>query len=227
MATYDDLEDWIRTENGNHDSLDDQVSVARWFWDRNLTVVDDRVVRTSQVEEDVEHRLDHQVRTSLDNLEKIGVLVQFDPPGSGSYIRHHRTETNFYDPSARKFVPLLEEELSRFLDDLASRPDQTPQVADGGSEEDDELSSTLRGVAANALGVARQGVESELTDPEDPIERMNRFDTVVKAIKNSEEVSRRRNYDEMGWRNSALRWCLSERAARMEGNQSLTQSGGK
>jgi hypothetical protein len=223
MTTYNNLEEWIRTENKNDNSVDDQVVVARWFCDRSITVVDDRVVRTSQVTEHVEHRLEYRVRTSLDNLEGIGVLLQIDPPGSGRYIRHHRSGQNFYDPSAGEFVPLLEEDISRLVDDLASRSQQTPQLADGGAHENenDGPAETLRSAVANALDVAESDVEHALTGPSSPIERMNRYDLAVKAVKDSDVVTRNRNYDEMGWRNSALRWTLSERATHMEMNQSL------
>ena len=94
-------------------------------------------------------------------------------------------------------------------------------MADGGVD-DGEPPKTLRGVAADAMDVGATEVESALTDPDESIEQMNRFDSVVKAVKENEKVSRGRDYDEMGWRNSALRWSLSERATHMEENQSLT-----
>ncbi|WP_233547917.1 hypothetical protein, partial [Haloferax sp. Atlit-10N] len=72
-----------------------------------------------------------------------------------------------------------------------------------------------------ALEVEESEVENSLTGPTDPVERMNRYDSVAKTVKDNEEVSRNRNYDEMGWRNSALRWTLSERAAHTEANHSL------
>jgi len=221
MATPDNIEDWIRAENEADDSVADQVTVAKWFWKRDITTLQDRVARTSQVSDGTEHRLDHKVRTCLDNLEEIGVLIQFDPPGSGQYIRHHRTGENFYDPSSRDFVPLLEEDLSRFLDDLASRTEPPLQRADGGDSEAEVSLETLRCIAGEALDIDEGDVESALISPDDPIERMTRYDSVVKAIKDSDVVSRNRDYDEMGWRNSALRWALSERAAHLQANQSL------
>lgn len=147
MAIPNDIGDWIQTENEADDSVADQMTVARWFWKRGITTLQDQVARTSQVSEGTEHRLDHQVRTCLDNLEEIGILVQFDPPGSGRYIRHHRSGENFYDPSTREFVPLLEEDLSRFLDDLASRTEPPLQRTDGGDDEAEMPPETLRSVA--------------------------------------------------------------------------------
>ena len=222
MATPDDIEDWIRTENEADASVADQVKVAKWFWKRDITTLQDRVARTSQVSDGTEHWLEHQVRTCLDNLEEIGVLIQFDPPGSGRYIRNHRTGENFYDPSTREFVPLLEEDLSRLLADLASRTEPSLQRADGGDDEVEMSAETLRNVVKNALDTGVGDIEAALTSPDDPIERMSRYDSIVKAIKDSDDVSRDGNYDEMGWRNSALRWALSERAARMEANESIT-----
>lgn len=226
MATYDDLEEWIRTESDGDDSVDDQVITAAWFWNRDITALKDRVARTNQVDDHIGHRLEYQTRTILDNLEEIGVLLQIDPPGSGQYIRNHRTGENFYDPRSREFVPVLEEDLSRLIEDLRTSQEQEAPIANGGNDEDtehdeDEESTTLRDVAAETLEVSEGEVEDELTDPDDPIERMNRYDSVVKAIKNSEHVSRTRNYDEMGWRNSALRWTLSELGEAVEANESL------
>lgn len=219
MAPYEDFEDWIRTENAADGSVDDQVKVAYWFLDRGFTLVVDRVARTSQVRERVGHRIDHTIRTVLDNLEEIGVLVQFDPPGGGSYIRHHRTGENFFDPSSRDYVPLLEEDLSRLIADLEAQAQLQPAVADGGEQgqgNEEEQPETLRSVAAEALEVDEPDVEQKLREPSDPIERMNQYDGVVKAIKRSDEVSRGRNYDEMGFRSMALRWTLSERAVAIE-----------
>lgn len=229
MATYDDLDAWIRTENAGTESVEDQVRMARWFVDHRISRLHDRVARTSQVEEHLEDQLTYTARTCLDNLEAIDVLDQLDPPGTGRYIRHHRSETNFYDPSSREFVPFLEEDLSRLLTDLAEQS-RTPQLADGGdTDEGDEDGddgaemppATIRAVAADALDVPEEDVEEALAVPEDPMERMNLYDVVVKAIKTSEEVSRGREYDEMGWRNMALRWTLSKRATYMTDHHPL------
>ena len=91
----------------------------------------------------------------------------------------------------------------------------------GGDDQGEVPSETLRSVARDALDVDEKDVENALTSPDDPIERMILYDSVVKAIKDSDGVSRSRDYDEMGWRNSALRWTLSERAAHLQANQSL------
>lgn len=226
MDTYTTLDDWIRTENEGQPSTEDQAVIGRWFFDHGITVINDKVATTSTVEENVDHRIGHETRTCLDNLEDIGVLVEIELPGNDTYIRNHRTGENFFNPPAREFVPLLNEEIHRLIDDLSSREREPLQVADGGTDEaEEEAEPTLREVAAEALETEESDVEAALTDPDDPFERMERFDPVVKAIKDNESVSRKRNYDEMGWRNKALRWSLSQRAAHMESNQSITSQG--
>jgi len=216
MTEDDDIEDRIRSENGNQPSCEDQVYTAYWFLENEITAPEETVVRTNTVYDQIGHRLDHGVRTVLDNLEDINILERRAPPGGGSYIRHHRTGRNFFDPRAREWVPLLDEEVSRFIDDMNAQDTSAQAIADGGEDEtEDESPITLRSVAAEALDVEQHEVEEELTEPED-VERMNNYDLVVGAIERNEEVSRNGNYDAMGWRNMAIRWTLSAAAVALE-----------
>ncbi|WP_152420535.1 hypothetical protein [Halococcus thailandensis] len=224
MTAYTTLEEWICDENGEMPSCADQITTGYWFLNHNCTVNDDNgEVRTSFVRERVEHRLDHEIRGVLGNLEEIDVLVEVPPPGAGGCIRHHRTDEVFFSPSKEEYVPYLDEEVSRFLDDMhAQEETQTLPTPDGGVNDSSEPVKTLRSVAANALNDDASSVEDELTEPSDSFERMLSYDDVVKAIKQSDDVSRDRDYDEMGWRNFALKWTLSQRAVRIERNESLT-----
>ena len=216
------IEEWIRSEHTHQPSCEDQILAAYWFFDQGITATSEKNARTSTVEEQIEHRLDHQVRGILDNLEELGVLGQVPRPGSGRYIRNHRTEQNFYDPASREFVPLLDEEISRFIEDMQNQDqEQLLPTPDGGDSEEEEPSKTLRTVAASALDINPPTVEDELTGTADPVERMNRYDPVLSAVKRNDDVSRNGDYDEMGWRNMALRWTLTERAVRIEENESI------
>jgi hypothetical protein len=223
MTVHTTLEEWIRGENGEMPSCADQITTAYWFLDHNYTVNDDNgEVRTNSVREKIDHRLDHEVRGVLGNLEEIGVLVEVPPPGSGGCIRHHRTDEVFFSPSEEEYVPYLDEEVNRFLDDMHAQEETlTLPTTDGGVDEPTKPTKTLRSVAAEALDEDTLSVEDALTEPGDSFERMLRFDDVIKAVKRSDAVSRNGNYDEMGWRNFALKWTLSERGVRMERNESL------
>ena len=224
MSGYSSLAGWIREENSHMPSCEDQITTARWFLEHNFTENDDDGdVRTSTVRENIGHRLDHEVPGVLGNLEQVGVLTEISLPGSGGCIRHHRTNEAFFSPSEEKYVPYLNEEVSRFLDDMHSQVNPQPlAAADGGNDEPSKSAKTLRSVALEALDEDVSSIEDELTEPGDPFERMLSYDDVIKAIKKSEEVSIEGDYDEMGWRNFATKWTLSRRATRMGRNESLT-----
>ena len=216
------IEEWIRSEHSHQPSCEDQIRAAYWFLDQDITDINGKNARTSAVEDGIGHRLAHQIRGILDNLEELGVLEQVPRPGSGRYIRNHRTGENFYDSRSWEFVPLLDEEISRFIEDMQNQEQEEPlPTPDGGDSGNGEPPETLRTVAASALGVEPPMVENELTGPADPIERMNRYDAVLSAIKRNDAVSRNGDYDKMGWRNMALRWTLTERAVRIEENEAI------
>lgn len=119
-------------------------------------------------------------------------------------------------------MALLDEEISRFIDDLQTQGKTQPlPTPDGGERSEERPPETLRTVAARALDVSPAEVEEELTGPTDPVDRMNSYDSAVKAIKESDQVSRNGDYDEMGWRNMALKWELSEQAVRIERNEAI------
>jgi hypothetical protein len=202
------LEEWIRAENGDLPSVDDQVWLAQWAKRRELFVDHDEVLRTKQIKETAQESVDYNPETLLHNLEEIGVFEKVEPQGNRSFIRSERTGEAFFTPDDDEFPPLLAEEISKLLEDIQNEQVAVP-ITDGGTEEDPE---TLRSIAAEALEVKPEMVEEEITQYSDPVKRMDRYETVVEAIIESDEVQRSGNYDLIGWRNAANRWGLSKRA---------------
>lgn len=226
MVIYRSLEQWIRGEHSDQPSCDDQVITAYWFVDNDITEISEKKERTSFVKEQLEHRLHHKVSRVLSNLEEIDVLVLIEPAGSGGCILHERTEERFFEPAKKEYVPYLDEEVSRFIEDMhtqeqESEDEQPLPATDGGAEDSEEPKPTLRSVAASELEVVPSAVEEVLTQRQDQFERMDDFDGVIASIKASEEVARGGEYDQMGWRNFANKWTLSRQAARMEQNEAL------
>jgi len=247
----DRLEQYISDEKGHLPSSESIVALANWLYANEYFETNDRVVPTSTLKDTLGDRLEYGVDTALDHLEEIDVVAEVSR-GSGQLILHERKNEGFFDPSNRDMIPLLEEEVSRFLEDLQEQEsrtlesedtsdDETPSVADGGEpetnsenaeaedideaeasdEEDaDDVPTTLRAVAAAALDVDVP-IEDALTNPTDHIERIERFDDVVSAIIESDEVSRRREYEPMGWRNTANKWVLTRTAKARKENESL------
>ncbi|RKD85226.1 hypothetical protein ATJ93_4728 [Halopiger aswanensis] len=244
----DRLEQYIRDEKGHLPSCESMIALANWLYANEYFETNDREIPTSDLRDILNDRLEHGVDTVLDHLEEISVIAEVSQ-GGGQFILHERTGEPFFDPNNREMIPLLEEEISRFLEDLHEQEsqaleskdagdDEAQSIADGGEPEDvdsdmtdeteagdeedtDSAPTTLRSVAADALDVELV-VEDALMNPTDHIERMVRFDDVVTAVIESDEVSRGQAYEPMGWRNTANKWVLTTTAKARKENESLT-----
>lgn len=219
---YETPEAKIREENGHQPSVNDQVKVVPWFNRNRYTVPDEREARTSTVRDGVEERVDHGVRDILDNLEDIGVLEVTEPPGTDNYIRHHRTEKNFFPrfdtDDFHEMRELLEEERSRLLSDIheqsaASTEGEVP-LPDGGERPVGEA-------VAEKIEHSVDEIERWLLEPNDLVDRISRFDGAVKAIDDDDDAAKGRDYEAMGWRSVSLKWSLSEEDTARMRNQSL------
>lgn len=115
---YEDLEDWIRTENGTHGSVEGQAFVAKWLCKQRYTIPDDREIRRRALDDKIGVRVEHSIETILENLEDIEVVEKITPSGDGQYIQHERSNTLFFDPTDGRIPEYLEEEISRFKKDL-------------------------------------------------------------------------------------------------------------
>lgn len=219
---HDTPEEKIRDLNGHQPSVDDQVRAVPWFDRHKYTVPDGREARTSTVEEGIEDRVDHEVRDILDNLEDIDVLERTDPPGTDKYIRHHRTERNFFPSFDRDdflaMEELLTEERSRLLADIreqsGDKSEEEVPLPDGGE-------NPIGNVIVEAIEAEILDIEQWLLAPEDLIDRITRFDKAVTVVENSEQAEKGRDYEAMGWRNVSLKWALSKEDTRRMRNHSF------
>ncbi|MCU4971130.1 hypothetical protein OB955_00055 [Halobacteria archaeon AArc-m2/3/4] len=237
MNEPDNIEELVREEDAGS-CVEDQVTMAYWFYNNDVTAPKDREKRTAEIIEALAEQLDHEPETVIGNLVSIEVVERVPTSGSGTYIRNHRTEDNFYTPNEDGFLEQLKEEITRLLLDILEQEQaQKPTAADGGSGED---VPTIRTIAAEAVGVIPDNlvyaltgtlefvtevpelVDDEEIELEDPVERMNNFDSAVKAIIAHDEIERGRNYEPMGWRNVANRYTLTQRAAAIEDNHSVS-----
>ena len=235
--TYDTIDEWIREENSHQPSSPDQLITAYWFYRNDITILDEDDRRTSQVGESLQDRLDHEVDQVLNNLADIGILKKREPP-TRVFIQNKRTRDAFFTPNDEDFPPNLFAEISRLVYDLHLRegegergrfpgPLRLPTiapVADGGeSGSTTETKDTyqFRQFIADDLEVDPFDVEEALVGPDDPVECMVQFDSLIETIKESDEVERKLEYDQVGWRNRANRWTLSATAKRIEENESL------
>lgn len=203
---YARLVDSIRNNENNATytpTIDDQLYLAIYLYEKSVTEPNNTEWRKSEFPEAVRKTLDHDLSTVLENLSETDVVNLIEPRGSGTFIRSNRTGDLFYRPTD-KFEELLGEEIRRFVADLSEETEGASAVADGGTAR-----PTLRSVAADALDVDPFEVESEVQDFNDPVDRMENYDTAVQAIESEPDVQQRRDYQPLGWRNAALKYQLS------------------
>jgi len=235
MTDPDDIEDLVREEDTG-DCVEDQVTMAYWFYDNDVTEPDDREKRTAEVIDALDDQMEHEPETVIGNLVGIDVLERASTRGSGTYIRNHRTEENFYTPNEDGYLAQLKEEITRLLVDIREKE----RTSNNEGDEDNGKTTTLRAVAADAIDVTPDNLVYALTgtiefisevpdlgadeeiELDNPVERMNNFDSAAKAIIDHTGIERGRDYEPMGWRNVANRYTLTRRAAAIEDNHSVS-----
>lgn len=218
IETKEDLEKFIREESGRAQCKDDLVLTANWFIDMELITEED-AVRTSVIENRLGDAWNHNKYTILnDHLAEMGVLDVLEPDGPETFILDEMTG-EFLMGDDVDLAAHVDDYVSRFIDHMHEAEEELTAVADGGEEEapdeDEEKDpTTLRGVAAEALEVKREEVEDEMTDG-GTIERMQSLDDVVGAVKSNDEVEKRDDYDQIGFRRSANRYKLNDDLAHL------------
>ncbi|WP_188854175.1 hypothetical protein [Haloarcula argentinensis] len=160
MNDPDDIEDLVREEDAG-DCIKDQVTMAYWFYNNDVTEPDDREKRTSEIMDALEDQMRHEPETVIGNLVGIDVLKRVPTRGSGTYIRNHRTEDNFYTPNEDGYLAQLKEEIVRLLMDI--REEERTSNDDNESGGNDRKSITLRAVASDAINVTPDNLVYALT----------------------------------------------------------------
>lgn len=205
---YPDLATWIRTEHGHHPSVDDQIVVAEWFLRNRFTTIHDGPVRTGTVRAALEDRLQFELRAVLDNLASIEIIIKHDPPGSGLFIVHERSDQVFFDPDDPTLETHIDEELTRLLDVLTDPPQR-------------QLASVMQRIAADAIDTDVSTLSRALMSPDDPLERMARYDAIYRALDRAPSIDLPSTIGALGWRRTAFLWALSRLATRIALNETL------
>lgn len=200
------LERWIRVHSAPSDSVAEQLRVARWLLEHDVTATADRTVTTGVVREGVTPEVGAP-KDALEALTSSGTVNRIDPPGTGRFILHERTGSCFFDPTDPAVEPRLRSELGRFIDTMR--------------HDDLDGDGVIRAVAAATLSVPQSGVERALREPSDPMERVSRYDDVVQALTHAGAMPDDPDFCAMGWRSMAYRWQLSRHATRVARNRSL------
>jgi hypothetical protein len=139
----------VHEENGHQPSVDDQATVAQLLYDEGITSKDE-ALKQDEIEELLEDRgieLEYKLRTCLDNLNDIPVIVGRLPPGSKYVpISERRDDIIFgeVEETVRRDRAALVEHIQ---DDEPDDEDALPLTADG------------RGITVREVIAADAGIE--------------------------------------------------------------------
>lgn len=192
----------VHEENGHQPSVDDQVTVAQLLYDECITSKDE-ALKQDEIEELLEDRgieLEYKLRTCLDNLNDIPVIVGRLPPGSKYVpISERRDDIIFgeVEETVRRDRAALVEHIQ---DDEPDDEDALPLTADG-------RGITVREVIAADAGIDPERVEEFLHSGDRNTQR-ERLNDAIDAIVDADEVAKRGTYGKVVFRHKAYRYHL-------------------
>jgi len=192
----------IREENGDQPSVDDQVTVAQALYDEGV-LSEEEALKEDEIAELLEERgdeLEYKLRTSLDNLRDIPVIVGYFPPGSRYVpISERRDEVIFGEVEETVRVD-REALLDHVHDDDPDDEEELPLTADGSG-------ITVRQAIADNADVDPEDVEHHLHSGSRDTQR-ERLNDAIDAIVDSDEVTKRDDYGKVVFRHKAYRYHL-------------------
>lgn len=192
----------IREENGDQPSVDDQVTVARALYDEGI-LSEEEALKEDEIAELLKERgdeLEYKLRTSLDNLQDIPVIVGYFPPGSRYVpISERRDEIIFGEVEETVRVD-REALLDHVHDDDPDEEDELPLTADG-------RGVTVREVIADDADIDPEDVEHHLHGGSRDTQR-ERLNDAIDAIIDADEVTKRDDYGKVVFRHKAYRYHL-------------------
>ena len=192
----------IREENGDQPSVGDQVTVARALYDEGI-LSEEEALKEDEISELLEERgdeLEYKLRTSLDNLRDIPVIVGYFPPGSKYVpISERRDEIVFGEVEETVRVD-REALLDHVHDDDPDKEDELPLTADG-------RGITVREVIADDADIDPEKVEHYLRSGSRDTQR-ERLNDAIDTIVDANEVTKRDDYGKVVFRHKAYRYHL-------------------
>lgn len=194
----------IRTLNGRHGSVDDQVTSLHGMVNKNIGP-NHEGVRRSNLESTLGVSLSHQAETVLENLVDID-LVEKDPEDFDDLRTYAIAEWLGNDGEIVNGE--VEETAEDGLENLIQHMQDTDPTTGGSPAVTDGAGTTVRSVLSNSLGVAPNAVENHLRSG-DAVANLREAVTV---IENHPDLSTRSDYGKIIFRNEAYRYRLTDTA---------------
>lgn len=212
----DRIEAEIREQKSNTRSVEDQVRVARAFYEAGIGPDDEGIKRT-EVLDVLDVELEHHPETVLNHLVEIGLLEQSEPAGPDVFAISKRIDeivdgavTEEAEENIEALVAHIDDELqlTSLAEEAAERDGPQTRTAAPSVAVADGAGRTIRSILAAEFDIEPEQVTGYLRSG-DPIERLN---AAVQAIESSEEVSKSEQYGQIVFVRPAYRYRLTERA---------------
>lgn len=213
---FDRLERYIRERKGNTHSVDDQVSVAKAFYNARIGPEDDGIKR-AELRDSLDVDIEYQPGTVLDHLVDAGVLAQISPSGPGVFAISERLDEIVNGQVTEEAEANLDALIAHIHDEL-----QVTTLSENAAEGDgsqagvsapsvavaDGAGRTIRSILATEYNIEPEQVTDFLRSG-DPVDRLN---TAVEAIESSEEVTKSEDYGQIVFVRPAYRYRLTDQA---------------
>ena len=213
---FDRLERYIRERKMNTHSVDDQVIVAKAFYNAGISPEQEGIKRTELLDSlDVD--IEYQPRTVLNHLVDAGVLAQTAPPGPDVFAISERLDdivngqvTEEAKSNLDALIAHIDDELqvTALSEDAAERDGPQNRTSAPSVAVADGAGRTIRSILAAEFGIEPEQVIDYLRSG-DSVERLN---TAVEAIESSEEVTKSEDYGQIVFVRPAYRYRLTDQA---------------
>lgn len=210
------LVEYIRERNGESQSVDDQIAVAKSFYEAGVGP-DHEGIKQTELLEELDVDIEHHPRTVLDNLADVDLLEETAPPGPDVFAISERIDeivddrvTDEAEENIDALVAHIDDELQsiELNDDATERAGTETGTVRPSVALADGAGRTIRSILADEFEVAPERV-SEYLRSGNPVDRLN---AAIETIRSSQEVSKSEDYGRVVFVRPAYRYRLTERA---------------
>ncbi|QGA81947.1 hypothetical protein [Halomicrobium sp. LC1Hm] len=213
---FDRLERFLRERKGDTHSIDDQVTVAKAFYNAGIGP-DEAGIKRTELLDSLAVDIEYQPRTVLNHLVDAGILAQTAPPGPDVFAISERLDDIVNGQVTAEAQANLDALIAHIDDEL-----QVTALSEDAAEQDgpqahssapsiavaDSAGRSVRSILASEFGIEPEQVTDYLRSG-DPVDRLN---TAVEAIESSEEVTKSEDYGQIVFVRPAYRYRLTEQA---------------
>ncbi|MFC7073100.1 hypothetical protein ACFQJ7_12445 [Halovenus rubra] len=218
-TNFDRLERYIREQKGNTRSVDDQVTVAKAFYNAGIDP-EEEGIKQAELLDSFDVDIEYQRRTVLNHLVDAGVLARTAPSGPDVFAISERLDeivngqvTEEAKANLDALIAHIDDELqvTALAEDAAERDGPPARTSEPSVAVADGAGRTIRSILAAEFGIKPEQVVDFLQSG-DPVDRLN---TAVEAIESSEEVTKSENYGQIVFVRPAYRYRLTDQAMKL------------